>query len=1000
MIRNYRMQWGKVILPRITFILLFIMMSFGVYIQPARAACTITGVVYRDYNDNGQQEALEPGEGGVEVRAYDAAGSLVDTATTADDGTYTLTLPTDGEVRIEFTWPMTFLYSARFGANSGTTIRFVECNGAVPGVSLGLSQPSQFCHTNAPDLGTSCYVFEDQLRGPFADSPAFVTFPYTATGDQAHPVLALASQIGTTWGLGYHRASDSFFVASYLKRHTGFGPNASGTATTTGGIYRMRPSTGQVSLFLDLNTLPAAFNTGADPHPASTTDCPPNFFDNCWQYDTDTYNLVSKMSLGDLDISEDDRSIYVVNLNTRELLDIPIGYDATVPPASRIRRYSLTGLPGQTCSSSADVRPFGLGVHDGRVYVGSVCSAETSQNPNDLRAFVHSFDPLAGGGFRLELTFPLAYPRGCADQSDVNCPLNPFTGRDRSAQWRPWNPNWPNPDNEANVYAEPLLSDIVFDNQNMVIGIRDRFGDRAGRQQPGPFDLTSGQLSNGITAGDVLRACRDASGAWALEANGSCGGITTGGAGNGEGPGGGEYYFHDRNNPNIPADGPARHDEISLGGLVDIPGSPEMAMTVFDPLCENCGFPDALFDGGVVWLNHNTGTRFRSFRIFDGPSVPPPPPGLIEQFGKSNGLGDLEAVCGPAPLEIGNLVWEDLDLNGVQDPGELKLANVSLRLYMDTDGDGTVDTLIAQTITDADGEYYFNEQNIYFAGLFPPGTPGINFVDINGNGVRDDFEPIGLLPDTAYEVRLDDPANYNGGPLTPYYATRANTRVLNDGNDDFRDSDGVNPRPRELVSETNFPVTALTTRLYGDNDHTFDFGFALQPPPSVTPTPPPGTPGTPGAPGTLGISKTPDDPFAEPGKIVSWTITVTNDTDTPATNVVVEDRVPDELEIVPPLPPSATVSGQLVTVTFDLIPPRSSASVTITTRVRDDVQVPFIIVNPAGIIGGPATEASVISVQRLPETGETPLIRWVILGGALVIVLAGGWLLLRRLGRA
>ncbi|NWG18496.1 MAG: DUF11 domain-containing protein [Chloroflexi bacterium] len=975
-------------------------MSFGIYIQPARAACIITGVAYRDYNDNGQQEALEPGQGGVVVRAYDAAGGLAGTATTADaDGSYTLNLPSDGEVRLEFDWTATFLYSARFGANSETTIQFVECAGAVPGLSLGLSQPAEYCHMNNPDLGTSCYTFEDQLRGPFSASPTFITFPYTATGDAAHPVLALASQIGTTWGLGYHRASDSFFVASYLKRHTGFGPNASGTATTTGGIYRMRPSTGQVSLFLDLNTLPAAFNTGDDPHPANTTDCPPNFFNNCWQYDTDTYNLVSKMSLGDLDVSEDDRSLYVVNLNTRELLDIPIGYEATVPPASRIRRYSLTGLPGTVCSSSADVRPFALGVHDGRVYVGSVCSAETSQDPDDLRAFVHSFDPLAGGGFRLELSFPLNYPRGCADQSDVNCPVNPFTGRSRSAVWNPWTPTWPNPDNEATVNPEPLLTDIVFDNQDMVLGFRDRFGDRAGHQQPGPFDLGSGQLANGISSGDVLRACRDISGVWTLENNGTCGGITTGGAGNGEGPGGGEYYFHDRNNPNIPADGGERHDEISLGGLVDIPGSAEMVMTVFDPLCENCGFPDALFDGGVTWLNNDTGTRFQSFRIFNGPSIPPPPPAFIEQFGKSNGLGDLEAVCGPAPLEIGNLVWEDLDLNGVQDPGELKLANVSLRLYMDTDGDDDVDTLVAQTVTDADGEYYFNEQNIYFAGLFPPGTPGINFVDINGNGVRDDFEPIGLLPDTTYEVRLDDPANYGGGPLTPYYTTRVNTRVINDGNDDFRDSDGVNPRPRELVTETNFPVTVAVTRLYGDNDHTFDFGFALQPPP-VTSTPLPGTPGTPGAPGgSLGISKVPDDPFAEPGKIVAWTITVTNDTDTPATNVVVEDRVPDELEIVPPLPANATAIGQLVTVTFDLIPARSSASVTITTRVRDDVAVPFIIINPAAIVGGPSTEANIISVQRLPETGETPLVRWVILGGALVILAVGGWLLARRFNR-
>lgn len=966
-----------VTLLRVALICLLLGLTFTSGVEPARAACVISGLTYRDYNDNGLHELLEPGQGGVTITAFNQAGG-VDATTSDIDGNYTLTLGADGEVRLEFTWDESFLYSARFaGASSRTTVTFVDCNGTVDDINMGLSLPSQYCHIADPELGTSCYIFEDPVMGPFADGVAFVAFPSNA-GVNADRVgerqLAIASQIGTTWGLGYHRTSDSFFVAAYLKRHAGTGPGG------TGAIYRIRPSTGQVSLFYSFT------DAGTDPHPANVNDCPPNAYNNCWQYDTDTYNLVGKLSMGDLDISEDDKSIFVVNLFTRELIQIPIGYDAVVPPAGQMRRYSLVGLPGVTCPA-ADQRPFGLGTHDGRVYIGSVCSAESSQNAANLRAYVHSFDPLDGGGFRQEINFALNYPRACADQGDINCPVTP--GNDRTAPWQPWTPVWPPPDGGAQVYPEPLLTDIVFDNQDMILGFRDRFGDRTGYEQPGPFDLASFALMNGITAGDILRVCRDlTTNTWELENNGTCGGVTTAGAGTNEGPGGGEFYFHDRNNPIIPAQGQRRHDEISLGGLVDIPGSGEVAMTAFDPLCENgCGATNPLYDAGVVWLSNDTGERVRSYRIFDGGQSP------AADFGKANGLGDLEAVCGPAPLEIGNRIWEDLDRNGRQDPGEVKLGGVIVNLYMDTTGDGRPDTHVAQTTTNADGEYYFNESNVFFAGLVAP-TPGINYRDINGNSVRDDFEPAGLMPNTVYEVRLDDPANYGGGPLTDYYATLVNTVTRGDGNDDSRDSDGIAPSPRVLVSATNFPVARLTTRLYGDNDHTYDFGFSRLPPPQITPT----VPVTP--PSGLTISKEPEPPFAQPGQEVNWTIRVTNTGSTVMTNVVVEDRLPDELEILS-VPPNATVSGQLVRITFDVIQPGQTVTAVIRTRVRPGVGVPFVIVNTATILGGPSTSAQLVSVERLPETGETPLIRWLILAaGGLAVLGAGVFLARRRLGRA
>jgi hypothetical protein len=278
-------------------------------------------------------------------------------------------------------------------------------------------------------------------------------------------------------------------------------------------------------------------------------------------------------------------------------------------------------------------------------------------------------------------------------------------------------------------------------------------------------------LYSGAAAGDVLRACANGLGGWTLENNGACGSVTTGGAGNGQGPGGGEFHFQENFVPD--------HEEISLGGLVQVPGFPEMAETMYDPF--------GVYEGGILWLSNTTGTRSRAYRVFAQTGAP-------LAYGKAAGLGDLEAACLPSPIEIGNRVWLDtVTVNGVQDAGETPLANVTVTLYS---GAGA---LLAATTTNAAGEYYFNDTNV----------------------------PGGLQPFTAYEVRLDNPANYAaGGPLFGLLLTLANQGA------DLRDSDGV--------VAGGFPRSAVTTGGADSNDHTFDFGFTNQAAtstPTFSPTP-------------------------------------------------------------------------------------------------------------------------------------------------------------------
>ncbi|MGB4979626.1 MAG: SdrD B-like domain-containing protein, partial [Anaerolineae bacterium] len=64
----------------------------------------------------------------------------------------------------------------------------------------------------------------------------------------------------------------------------------------------------------------------------------------------------------------------------------------------------------------------------------------------------------------------------------------------------------------------------------------------------------------------------------------------------------------------------------------------------------------------------------------------------------------------PALGAIGDFVWYDSDQDGIEDVGEPGIPNVTVALYRDTDGSGTLtagDTLMTTTTTDADGGYIF-----------------------------------------------------------------------------------------------------------------------------------------------------------------------------------------------------------------------------------------------------------------------------------------------------
>ena len=131
---------------------------------------------------------------------------------------------------------------------------------------------------------------------------------------------------------------------------------------------------------------------------------------------------------------------------------------------------------------------------------------------------------------------------------------------------------------------------------------------------------------------------------------------------------------------------------------------------------------------------------------------------------------------------LGNKVWHDVDGNGLQSASEPALAHVTVSLY----ATGDLVNPVQQTQTDTNGFYRFD----------------------------------GLVPNTSYVVRLDNPADFTSGPLTGMSLTGQ------DAGDDTLDSDAA-------YNVENFPeISASVNGVTGVDDPadpseypTFDFGF-------------------------------------------------------------------------------------------------------------------------------------------------------------------------------
>ncbi|NOT37244.1 MAG: hypothetical protein HOP11_07680 [Saprospiraceae bacterium] len=633
---------------------------------------SIGGKIYNDFNNNGSQDLSETGVPNIDIYIYDDSKLLIAQTKSKTNGVWAANGLTAGtKVRVEFQIP-----SGKFDSNIGTenktrTQKTVvgDCN-----VHLGLFNLESVVEEN-PWIVTAIFTKgkSSDSTSPASTNPSIISnqFNTSSGGPRLGPngsyYFASARETGSIWGLGFQENTKQLFSSAFLKRNAELGPAGLGAIYQT-NLSNILPSPvsnsnfqyyGNTKLFLNLDDF--GIQTGNE----STLIRDISFNPNDASRDSTCFPLVGKWGLGDLDLNKRGDSLFVVNMYNRSLIIIEIGNPVQLPIAAN--RITEIPIPAPNCFNNSDWRPWALKYHEGSLYIGGVCSAESTLKSDDLKAIVYKFD---NGNFSEIINIELNYTKG-------------FLEGNICSNFKHWSNDYYYYQVRGDVSCAPVpvLSDIEFDSEgNLILGLGDRFG-----YQTGGRDFGTRRNDNIVyihfAGGDLLKLFKHKH-TYLLEKNATAGFYTTSGSNNNQGVCGGEFFFQD---------GFFSHQESALGGLAIHPSYNTILSTMMDPA--------NIWSNGWSQLDNSIGSKNVNYNLFTGERG---------TFGKSAGLGDIEILIGSSTpkgigISVGNYIWDDKDSDGLQDPGEDVLNGLNVRLY-DQSG-----TLVSSTTTNNEGQYYFND---------------------------------------------------------------------------------------------------------------------------------------------------------------------------------------------------------------------------------------------------------------------------------------------------
>ena len=753
------------------------------------------GLVFRDVDADGVQDSIEPAiaASGLVVKAYDTAGSEIASASVDSAGAYSLgtiaSATLAAGVRLELSGLPSYVKQGAVGTSSASSVRFITTAGCSN--LFGLHNPAEYCEAD-PTLSIACY---QGGAAASSSSPAVISTGYSTSGlpiayggTATNPTPdTTVGTVGSVWGGAWDARRKRLFLGAFMKRHVGLGPRG------LGGIYVLDYSASTVSLgtsftlsgvtpanggaAVDLGSVTRTEVAGAisGDFDLSTNPAQPSI-------DLDAFAKVGAVGYGDLSLSEDGATLWMVNLAQRALMSMDVsGTTASLP--GTVRQYLLSDLSGVPTCTGGTFRPFAVEFRDGVGYLGGVCDAQTSQSAANLSAHVLSFSPGSPtSGFTSQISFALNYTR---EPIWSTTPGATASGSAVFGAWRPWHTsNWvasltPYLAESAGLgAAQPMLSNIRFlPNGSMVLAFADRYSHQMGYQNYYPISASVSTIE-GMSGGDLLLVCR-VNGSWVLEGAAGCAETDTDSIVTSDGPNGvGEFFRHDGfyftggNFSNL-----STHSEIALGGIAVVPSSGEVLAVTFDPLPNTA----LVRTNGLSRFSAADGSVLANYLIV------PDPVSFPGYLGKAGGLGEPLLRCTANPIEIGNRLWLDADSDGVQDSGETPLSGVTVQLCSST---GSV---LATATTDANGNYLFSSRSatsttsaIYSISSLAPAVTGLRVCI-----------PLSQAALSSYLVTEQD-----GDSTT---------------NGDARDSD--------CTSSSGSAVISVSLGDVGSNDHTFDCGF-------------------------------------------------------------------------------------------------------------------------------------------------------------------------------
>jgi len=815
----------------------------------------VSGVVFKDFNFNGTQQTsgfpVEPFAYGIEVRAYNAANvQLGTTKITSVAGAYSFTsgeVPSGTAVRIEFTDPAGSNDSRAAAGTNGSSIQFATAPSTT--VNYAITSTDWYSSGANPYTATNAYTNGDPNGGGTAgaNNNLFI-FPYDlgngTPNDGGATRRLVNSQLGSVYGLAYQKTTRTLFMSAYLKRHSGFGPGGIGAIYRTVIAATGVPAT--ATLLADVSSI--GINVGTDPRtvalPAASATR---------NGDANVFAEVGKRGIGGMDISEDGRDLYFVNMYEKKLHRITIGN----PVKATITAGDVTGNWVITDPSAAGTvwHPMACKTANGKVYVGGVVVREKTTahvlatDTVGARGVVYEFDP-ATAVFTQVLSFAFNYRRGFSN-NDYRFPY-------RNNWWCAWqnNGNGGAGDplqadynagagafNGGTYYPQPMLASIEFDvNGELVMGVRDRFSDQMGYQNLSNDNLPTGTGFGGtnnyfraLSSGEILRAGRNTgansytleslgavtnhgvttssagldpstpavSGSWTAATGSPMGGVfgpgwggTAAAPAGGPNPGtqGGYFYFnHNFSNTGTP--GTINPGAAISSHYMKTNGGLALLAGANEIIHTAMDPVSASYTNGII-KNYNAGAQAGNMsQRLQLTLTTSGTPGDPANFGKAGGIGDVELLTDYQPIEIGNRVWNDANGNGIQDAGETGISGVTVQLT-GSGADGIMgtgdDVVLASTTTSAGGEYYFNTLTV--ADSRKPAA----FIGVGANDI---------LPGFDYQVRI----NPGQAALSAYQLTRGNAAA---NTVDRIDNDGA------VING----FAAFTFNSYFTS-HTIDFGF-------------------------------------------------------------------------------------------------------------------------------------------------------------------------------